>query len=71
RVDETVVIECAFIHDNPTRAAEAAKALIEYVEGTYVEGIVPGYSYLPPVADLLSRARQHGEGEGESGAMPL
>ena len=71
QVGETVVVECEFVHENPERAAEAAKALLEYVEGTYVEGIVPGYSYLPPVADLLSRARRHGEGEGESGAMPL
>jgi hypothetical protein len=71
RVDETVVAECEFSHENPAHAAEAGKTLIEYVEGTYVEGIVPGYSYLPPVADLLSRARQHGDGEGESGAMPL
>lgn len=71
RVEKTVVIEFEFTHDNAARAAETAKTLIEYVEGTYVEGIVPGYSYLPPVADLLSRAREHGEGEGESGAMPL
>lgn len=75
RVGETVVVECEFAHGNPARAAEAAKAIIEYVEGTYVEGIVPGYSYQSPVADLLSRAREHGdgesEGEGESGAMPL
>ncbi len=71
RVDSRVVVECEFTHENPAHAAEAGKTLIEYVEGTYVEGIVPGYSYLPPVADLLSRAREHGDGEGESGAMPL
>jgi hypothetical protein len=73
RTGETVAIEFEFTHDDPTRAAEAAKVLIEYAEGTYVEGIVPGYTYQPPVADLLSRARQHGDGEGdgESGAMPL
>jgi hypothetical protein len=71
RAEGTVVVEFAFVHGDPTRAAEAAKALIEYVEGTYVEGVVPGYSYQPPVADLLSRAREHGDGEGESGTMPL
>lgn len=70
RAEETVVIECEFTHDDSARAAEASKVLIEYVEGTYVEGIVPGYSYVSPVADLLSRAREHG-GDGESGAMPL
>ncbi|EMA55470.1 MULTISPECIES: DUF5813 family protein [Halococcus] len=70
----TVRVEFAFEHDDPAGAADAAKALAEYVEGTYVEGIVPGYTYEPPVADLLSRARQQGDegdGEGSSGAMPL
>ena len=75
RVGETVLVKCELTHENPSRAAEAAKVIIEYVEGTYVEGIVPGYSYQSPVADLLSRAREHGdgesEGEGESVAMPL
>ena len=70
----SVRVTFAFEHDDPAGAADAAKALAEYVEGTYVEGIVPGYSYEPPVADLLTRARQHGDegdGDGSSGAMPL
>lgn len=71
RLGEAVRVAFEFAHDDPPRAAAAAKALIEYVEGTYVEGIVPGYSYRPPVSDLLSRARQQSEGDGESGAMPL
>ena len=71
RVGETVRVEWLVTHGDPRRAAEAAKALIEYAEGTYVEGIVPGYSYLPPVADLIARARTQGDGEGERGPMPL
>jgi hypothetical protein len=71
RVDEAVFVEWTFTHDDAARAAAAAKALIEYAEGTYVEGIVPGYSYLPPVADLIARARTEGNGEGERGPMPL
>lgn len=71
RVGEEVRVEFAFTHEKPTRAAETAKALVEYVEGTYVEGIVPGFSYRPPVTDLLSRARKQGNGESESGTMPL
>ncbi|EMA46649.1 DUF5813 family protein [Halococcus saccharolyticus] len=67
----TVRVTFAFEHDDLAGAADAAKALAEYVEGTYVEGIVPGYTYEPPVADLLARARQQGDGEGSSGAMPL
>lgn len=71
---DSVTVTFAFEHDDPAGAADAAKALAEYVEGTYVEGIVPGYTYEPPVADLLSRARDHGDeggGDGSSGAMPL
>ena len=47
------------------------KALAEYVEGTYVEGIVPGYEYVPPVSGLLSDARQAGGDEAGGGPMPL
>lgn len=48
---------------DPNRAAAIAKALAEYTEGTYVEGIVPGYEYEEPVASLVSSA-SHGEGQG-------
>jgi hypothetical protein len=71
RRGEAVFVEWSFTHDDSVRAAEAAKALIEYTEGTYVEGIVPGYSYQSPVADLIARARTEGDGEGERGPMPL
>jgi len=55
-------IEYQFSWGNPDRAVEIAKTFIEYVEGTYVEGIVPGYEYQPPVSELLSDASQAGEG---------
>ena len=42
---------------------EIAKAVAEYVEGTYVETTIPGYEYEPPVADLLANARTTGQGE--------
>jgi hypothetical protein len=77
RTGEEVVVGFAVEHSSPKRAAAAAKALAEYVEGTYVEGVVPGYTYGPPVAGLLSRARGRGDGssdvdgDGERGAMPL
>jgi len=51
---------------NTDHAPDIAKAIAEFVEGTYVEGVVPGYEYEPPVADLLAQASQ-----GEKGGTPL
>jgi hypothetical protein len=56
-----VRVEYAFAWGNPSGAADIAKTFVEYVEGTYVEGIVPGYEYESPVADLLASASQSGE----------
>jgi hypothetical protein len=59
---EELRIEYTFTWGNPSRAVEIAKTFAEYVEGTYVEGIVPGYDYRPPVSSLLADASQSGEG---------
>ncbi len=45
------------------RSVDDAVALVNYVEGTYVQGVVPGYDYVDPVAGLLSAARQRGQGD--------
>jgi len=66
------VVEFAFALGNADRAPGVVKAMAEYVEGTYVEGVVPGFTYRSPVAELLSSAREGGGGgDGESGPMPL
>jgi len=59
---EELRIEYRFTWGKPERAADIAKTFIEYVEGSYVEGIVPGYEYEPPVSSLLSDASQSGNG---------
>jgi hypothetical protein len=64
------VVVFGFEWPNADQGPDIAKALSEYVEGTYVEGIVPGYEYEPPVSDLLSAARQSG-GDDAGGPMPL
>lgn len=69
--DGEAVATFEFEWGNADRAPDIAKAIAEYAEGTYVEGIVPGYEYRPPVSDLLSAARQGDDGEGSSGPMPL
>jgi len=70
RTDETVEITYAFTSGSESQAPDIAKALVEYVEGTYVEGIVPGYDYQPPVAGLLDQA-QSGSAQGKRGGTPL
>jgi len=67
--DAVAVFE--FEWNNADHVPEMAKAMTEYVEGTYMEGIVPGYEYRPPVSELLSRARSGADGDGNSGPMPL
>lgn len=57
----TVEVIYGFEWESPHRGATIAKTLVEYVEGTYVEGIIPGYEYVPPVSDLLASASQGGE----------
>lgn len=66
--DAVAIFEFEF--ENADRVPGMAKAIAEYVEGTYMEGIVPGYEYGPPVSALLSRARQS-DSDGDRGPMPL
>ncbi|AOW81139.1 hypothetical protein HTSR_1977 [Halodesulfurarchaeum formicicum] len=48
---------------DPTEAPAAALGAANYVEGTWVEGIVPGYDYDERVQAIRNRARETG-GEG-------
>ncbi|WP_435100099.1 DUF5813 family protein [Halarchaeum sp. P4] len=63
RHDGDVVVETA-IDAREGNAAEDALAVVNYVEGTWFEGIIPGYDYRPDVQDLRDRAA----GRGQSGA---
>lgn len=69
---DAAVVEYGFAFGDADRAADVAKTFVEYVEGTYVEGVVPGYDYEPPVSDLLSAATRAGPGEERGpGGTPL
>jgi len=69
RDDGTVTVRYGFAFGSDERGVEIAKTFVEYVEGTYVEGVVPGYDYESPVTDLLSAAAT--DGTGERGGTPL
>lgn len=58
------VVEADFTDSNERRGVDDAGALIDFVEGTYVQGIIPGYDYTDPVAGLIDRARQTAGSDG-------
>ena len=57
-----VVVEVEFEDIDEHRGVNDAGALIDFVEGTYVQGIIPGYEYTDPVKSVISQARQTGGG---------
>ncbi|MFW6382563.1 MAG: DUF5813 family protein [Haloferacaceae archaeon] len=54
------VVEVTIEDSVPRRGVEDAGAIVDYLEGTYVLGVVPGYEYGEPVSELISRARAAG-----------
>lgn len=56
-----IVVEASFTDINERRGVEDAAAVVNYAEGTYVQGLIPGYDYVDPVAGLVDRARRAGE----------
>ncbi len=40
------------------KAADDAKAVVDFTEGTWMQGIIPGYEYGEPAAGMLNRAHQ-------------
>ena len=59
-----VRVEIGFETTIPARGTEDAKALVDFVEGTYLQGVVPGYDYREPVAGLIQRAEDRSKGAG-------
>lgn len=64
RAEGEVVIETAFETAVAAYGVEDAKAIVDYVEGTYMEGVIPGYEYRDPVAGMIHRAQNVGQGVG-------
>lgn len=63
RTDDEVVVEMTYEDIDARRGADDANALVNFVEGTYVQGVIPGYEYTEPVAGLVSSARDAAGGE--------
>ena len=62
RGSDEIAVTYEFVDINERRGVDDAGARIDFVEGTYVQGVIPGYEYTEPVSDLLSSARQQGGG---------
>lgn len=60
----TVTVTASFESAQPDRGADDAAALVGYIEGTYVEGIIPGYTYREPVSGLLEAAYERSGASG-------
>ncbi|MFC5136494.1 MULTISPECIES: DUF5813 family protein [Haloferacaceae] len=58
----TIVVNFELTDVNERRGVDDAGALIDFVEGTYVQGVIPGYEYTEPVEGLISSARRQGGG---------
>jgi hypothetical protein len=56
RGEGTVTVEVSF-DSSGDQAVTDAKAVVDFVEATWVQGLVPGYEYDEPAASLLGRAR--------------
>jgi hypothetical protein len=56
--DVTVELE---LTPRPGKAADDALALVNYVEGTWFEGVIPGYDYVQEVQELRQQAAQNAE----------
>ena len=71
----TVTVALEYVAWDAAEGVEDAKALIEFVEGTFAQGIIPGYEYQGPAATLLENAQNRGqqasEDTGNSGGMPM
>jgi hypothetical protein len=56
RGDETMTVEVEF-ESTSDQAVSDAKAVVDFVEATWIQGLIPGYEYDEPAASLLNRAQ--------------
>ena len=64
REGSSAVVRTSFSDINERRGVDDAGAIVDYVEGTYVQGVIPGYEYTEPVASLVNRAAEAANGDG-------
>jgi hypothetical protein len=58
--DRVAEVRVAFEDIDPRRGVDDAAAIVDFVEGTFVQGVIPGYDYTEPVTGILTEARRAG-----------
>ncbi|ELY44696.1 DUF5813 family protein [Natronorubrum sulfidifaciens] len=61
RNTDAITVTLEYVAWDATEGVADAKALIEYVEGTFAQGIIPGYEYRGAAATLLESAQNRGQ----------
>ena len=62
--DRVAQVTAEFADIDPRRGVNDAAAVVDFVEGTFVQGVIPGYDYTEPVTGILSKARRAGGSDG-------
>lgn len=62
--DRVAQVSAEFADIDPRRGVNDAAAVVDFVEGTFVQGVIPGYDYTEPVTGILSKARRAGGSDG-------
>jgi hypothetical protein len=58
--DRVAEVRASFEDIDPNRGVDDAAAVVDFVEGTFVQGVIPGYDYTEPVTGILTAARRAG-----------
>lgn len=69
RGGRTVTVEVT-LEPRPGKTADDALAVVNYVEGTWFEGVIPGYPYVEKVQAMREQAHQNAQA-GERSGTPL
>ncbi|WP_247731600.1 DUF5813 family protein [Halovivax limisalsi] len=71
RSGDTLSVRLTYEAWDATEGVEDAKALAEFVEGTYAQGLIPGYEYRGAANTLRANAHERGGTAAEEGGTPL
>ena len=66
-----VVVEATFRDADPTRAPGEAQAIVDYVFGTWMEGLIPGYEYTEAVQALRESAADNYDERNQGADLTL